>query len=41
LTPDPITGKGIYVDPKTEAEEADCRKKGYTPQNSVLSIQKA
>lgn len=41
LTKDPITGKGIYVDPKTDAEEADCRKKGYTPQNSVLSIQKA
>jgi hypothetical protein len=39
-TPDPVTGKFIYVDPKTEAEEADCRKKGYTPQNSVLSIQK-
>lgn len=40
-TPDPVTGKAIYMDPKTEAEEADCRKKGYTPQNSVLSIQKA
>jgi len=40
-TKDPITGKAIYVDPKTDAEEADCRKKGYTPQNSVLSIQKA
>lgn len=40
-TKDPITGKAIYIDPKTDAEEADCRKKGYTPQNSVLSIQKA
>lgn len=41
LTPDPVTGKAIYVTPKTDDEEADCRKKGYTPSNSVLSVQKA
>lgn len=40
LQNDPVTGKGIYVNPKSDAEEADCRKKGYTPSNSVLSVQK-
>lgn len=33
-------GKYTYVDPKTDVEEADCRKKGYAPQNSILSISK-
>jgi hypothetical protein len=37
---DPVTGKGIYVDPKSDEEEADCRKKGYTPSNVIRSVQK-
>ena len=37
---DPITGYGIYVDPKTEEEETECRQKGYVPGNVVRSVQK-
>lgn len=38
---DPQTGWPIWYNADTEAEELDCRQKGYTAVNIIRSIQKA
>jgi len=38
---DPLTGWPTWNDPADEAEELEFRKRGYTPQNIVRSIQVA